>query len=331
MRSLNELSNSFNFTLKTDSRHISAVSILFLVIVSVETICIVVLYLLQMHEGLLFDSFTHFNGLVLIPTALFQMYFAFDAVYSESGVQLFMFLMVSFLMGFRSIDIYYEALSFEEDRFPLSLAIVCNGVFVATLLHIPLCYHVHKSFGYLIYYSVSANRSEVLRYKNYQRYIGMMKLDLQFCITGAITLAFYFSYNSAEYALSCCLVVATIMLSILSVIKVQQEDMAFCQAFFAFSCLLPLYGLRKIHMLWSDPNQLNWAQRTHLTPTRTESLRVYMTVTGILEILARCMMLYYLQVVMADFGEGLLIKVFEKNRLRASMRHSECTTIFSTT
>lgn len=26
-----------------------------------------------------------------------------------------------------------------------------------------------RSFGYLIYYSVSANRSEVLRYKNYQR------------------------------------------------------------------------------------------------------------------------------------------------------------------
>eukprot|EP00668_Euglena_longa_P031905 GGOE01041175.1.p1 GENE.GGOE01041175.1~~GGOE01041175.1.p1 ORF type:complete len:331 (+),score=99.56 GGOE01041175.1:108-1100(+) len=329
MKSLAELSSNFHFTLKTDSRHLSCVSILFLAVVTVETICIVYLYLQQMRQGLLFDSFTHFNGLALVPTALFQMYFAFDAVYSESGVQLFMFLLVSFLMGFRSLDIYYEALSIEEHRFPRSLAMVCNGVFVATLLHIPLCYHVHKSFGYLIYYSVSANFSEVIRYKNYQRYVGMMKLDLQFCVTGAITLAFYFSYNTLEHALSCVLVAATVVLSIVSVFMVQRESSTFCRMFFAFSCILPVYGLRKIHLLWWDPSRLNWAQRTQLTATRTESLRVFMTVTGVLEILARCMMLYYLQAVMADFGEGLLIKVFEKNRLRASMQHSECTAICS--
>ena len=49
-----------------------------------------------------------------------------------------------------------------------------------------------------------------------------MKLDLQFSITGAIALAFYFRYNSMEYVISTVLVLMTVILSLMSVQMVCQ-------------------------------------------------------------------------------------------------------------
>uniref|UniRef100_A0A7S1IUQ8 Uncharacterized protein n=1 Tax=Eutreptiella gymnastica TaxID=73025 RepID=A0A7S1IUQ8_9EUGL len=310
------------FTLKVESRRLSWWSVSFLAAVTVETIFIISIYLIQLRQGLLLDSFTHFNGVILMATALFQWYFAGDAVYSESGMQLLMFLAVSGIMALRSMDIYYEAMRSSEEV-QMMLTVACFGVLGSTIAHIPLCYYVHGSFGYLIYYNVSANYNEVVRYKNYQRYVALMKLDLQFSVTGAIALAFYFEYNSLEYVASFCLVLMTVLLSIVSVPMVQQENARYCKAFFGFSFALPVYGLRKIIMLWCYPDLLNWATSTNSSESRTQTLRIYMTVTGVLEMVGRIFMLYFLAAVISDFGEGTLSKVFEKNTRRRARTMEE--------
>jgi len=105
---------------------------------------------------------------------------------------------------------------------------------------------------------------------------------------------------------------------------VQQENTAFCRAFMLYSFLVPVYELRKMHALWAGPPPPPATEWLGMPLVHEESLRVYVASCAFLGLLARGSMLCSLQVLLGYFGEGTLIRVFEKRR-RAATRQTDIT------
>eukprot|EP00164_Ancoracysta_twista_P000403 GFYU01000549.1.p1 GENE.GFYU01000549.1~~GFYU01000549.1.p1 ORF type:complete len:318 (+),score=65.70 GFYU01000549.1:48-956(+) len=287
---------------------VAFVSKVFLVLVTIE---VALLLAMSISSAIEADSLSLARyAFIAIPSTLFLVYFAFDAVDKENMFQLWAFTLSSMLATVFVIFHYMHPGSLNSDhweKFSLSVLIVTStfqGIYFV------LCYFVQQSFGWRAYKRVGGDPELQAAYQTLQIFLSLLKTDVQIAVM-LVMLGGFFLLEGWELALNIVALGISILWAFWGYYCAKRESRHVMLAWIAFALVEPAYIVQKIMQIEDD----------HFNRDKVSPLQFL--ITGCIALVVRVALVVLGVLVMRNFKKGLRERAFshvtQAPALRASL------------
>eukprot|EP00698_Gefionella_okellyi_P022944 TRINITY_DN7704_c0_g1_i1.p1 TRINITY_DN7704_c0_g1~~TRINITY_DN7704_c0_g1_i1.p1 ORF type:complete len:328 (+),score=62.55 TRINITY_DN7704_c0_g1_i1:28-1011(+) len=250
-------------------------------------------------------------ALVLIVSAIFLLYFAYDGVINENKYEVAAFLAVTYLLATRIGWMFITGRWIDSTRnLPLYIALnyAALAMFVLNVLFaVPnTIYTVRawKSFGWKMYRNVGTDRELKEKFRVYQIFLSLLKVDLQFNISLVVLGGFFIFQNvaNADLWVNIVMVIVTIVWTFLANYAIRQEQFKLFILVCAFAVVEPTYIIYKMVTLFGPSGQLV-----------VDNPRILFAISGALSIAERILLFFFIVRCYRNWGPGALKnKVFDR-------------------
>eukprot|EP00761_Pharyngomonas_kirbyi_P010415 gb/GECH01010435.1/.p1 GENE.gb/GECH01010435.1/~~gb/GECH01010435.1/.p1 ORF type:complete len:328 (+),score=51.72 gb/GECH01010435.1/:1-984(+) len=259
----------------------------------------------------------YFYACLVIGSAIFMVYFAFDSIWNENIFEFIAFIIASLLLVLRVFYRITPSFTSKEgaasDVTGVYLGLLIAGFVIVGLCQIAyfvLCFPVIRSFGWMVFKKVGADNALIKYYRVYQTFVSSLKID--FTITLSIAFLGFFFIKFEWYTLTGFIIglLATFIGSFIAWFAARYENKLVLTIFLLWSMLLPIYLVYKIVRVLSGHAELHKST----TPDSLKSDTIITLVSmGVIAIFVRAFLILVGVMAMLDFGRGLREQVFKKN------------------
>eukprot|EP01119_Soliformovum_irregulare_P015258 TRINITY_DN4278_c0_g1_i1.p1 TRINITY_DN4278_c0_g1~~TRINITY_DN4278_c0_g1_i1.p1 ORF type:complete len:314 (+),score=50.40 TRINITY_DN4278_c0_g1_i1:234-1175(+) len=275
---------------------ISVMSKIFIVVILLESTVIVGLTIERLIEPWSNNS-TDF-GILMIINSILLAAFAIDGVLNENTLELFGFVIVSLAVcGLVNYQYWFARDTAEQVIVLIRFISVC----IFTPINIILSIMVYRNFGWAIYRKIGASVELIDMYRRYQRFISLLKIDLQFGIN-LVMIAGILISKDWKIWIDIIALIASFSWAVLGWVSLRLENRIGAILFFVFSVIQPGYVFYKFIFVTVFDNQIS---------VEDQSLEPLTYVVGSLAIVVRILTIIFAILVRRGFGGGLK-RVFKK-------------------
>lgn len=293
---------------------IPAVGKAFLAVVAVDILVLIACSIAVIASNPPFGSI--FYSVLVMITSLFLTYFAADAVIQENSFQLSAFIVISLLLVLELVyHFVFDSVGRDSQK---NASAVVNGLVEASLIvgmlgqmvFLGLWYFVFKSFGWRLFKRVGANAAFVSMFRQYQSFLSVLKIDVQFMINIVLLAGFFLEFQWALGVIIAVLLMTIVLSYGVVDFGIKQERKDIVLVFLGFSLLAPGYIIYKIIVIENDTSSIRNVSGAGSATT----VRSVLVTLGMLAVLCRLACLSLCVVVMRNFGRGLRNLVFDKEQ-----------------